>query len=98
MIWTYADEILPCVSCFVGPETSLTNVLLVVIAISAFYIWRLTIWAEQAGGYWPLLTGSGSSPASSSAAAAATSSAAAAAAYAASNVAGVSLLPLSLLI
>ena len=27
------------------------------LAVSAFYTWRFTVWAAQAGGYWSLLTG-----------------------------------------
>ncbi|KAJ9105976.1 hypothetical protein QFC19_003311 [Naganishia cerealis] len=57
----------------------LTNLLLLVLAIAGFYIWRVTVWARDSGGYWALITGTGSAAkAAASSAAAATSIAAAA--------------------
>lgn len=35
----------------------MTNLFLIVFAILAFYIWRVTVWAGEAGGYWALITG-----------------------------------------
>ncbi|GHJ88866.1 hypothetical protein NliqN6_5268 [Naganishia liquefaciens] len=51
-----------------------------VIAVSSFYIWRVTVWARDAGGYWALITGSGAAAKGAASAAASASSAAAAAA------------------
>jgi hypothetical protein len=35
----------------------MTNLILAVIAVIAFYIWRISVWAGDAGGYWALITG-----------------------------------------
>jgi hypothetical protein len=34
-----------------------------VLAIVAFYVWRMTVWASDAGGYWNLMTGRRAAPA-----------------------------------
>jgi hypothetical protein len=50
-----------------------------VLAVASFYIWRVTVWARDAGGYWSLITGSGVAAKSAVSAAASASSLAAAA-------------------
>jgi hypothetical protein len=35
------------------------------VALAAFYTWRFTVWAGQAGGYWNLMTGRTATPKSS---------------------------------
>ncbi|WVN88221.1 uncharacterized protein L203_103422 [Cryptococcus depauperatus CBS 7841] len=35
----------------------LTYLVLSLMALLAFYIWRFTVWAHDAGGYWALMTG-----------------------------------------
>jgi len=36
---------------------SMTYMVLGLVALAAFYTWRFTVWAGQAGGYWNLLSG-----------------------------------------
>jgi hypothetical protein len=57
----------------------MSNLIILVLAVCAIYIWRVTVWASDAGGYWNLLFGGGksSSAVAVSAAASATSAAAA---------------------
>lgn len=35
----------------------MTYMVLGLVALAAFYTWRFTVWAGQAGGYWNLLSG-----------------------------------------
>ena len=67
----------------------MSNLILVVLAICAIYIWRVTVWASEAGGYWALITG-GSGKASAAAAAASATSAVAASMGASQSVIDVS--------
>ncbi|EAL23534.1 hypothetical protein CNBA1810 [Cryptococcus deneoformans B-3501A] len=41
----------------------LTYLVLSLFLLFAFYMWRFTVWAHQAGGYWALITGHHMSPA-----------------------------------
>ncbi|OWZ60194.1 hypothetical protein C356_00205 [Cryptococcus neoformans c45] len=41
----------------------LTYLVLWLLLLFAFYMWRFTVWAHQAGGYWALITGHQMSPA-----------------------------------
>jgi hypothetical protein len=59
---------------------SLTYMVLGLVALAAFYTWRFTVWAGQAGGYWNLLSGRTIPPKSSVADTASMASAAAASA------------------
>ena len=36
---------------------SLTYMVFGLLALSGFYVWRVTVWAAEAGGYWALVTG-----------------------------------------
>lgn len=38
-------------------DRSLTYLFLGLVALMAFYTWRFTVWADDAGGYWNLMTG-----------------------------------------
>ena len=38
-------------------DSSLSYLVLSLLAIGAFYAWRFTVWAADAGGYWNLMTG-----------------------------------------
>lgn len=57
--------------------TSLTYMVLGLALLAAFYTWRFTVWAAQAGGYWNLLSGRTVPPKSSIADTASMASAAA---------------------
>ena len=35
----------------------MTYLVLSLVALAAFYMWRFTVWAADAGGYWNLVTG-----------------------------------------
>ncbi|KAI5451590.1 hypothetical protein NCC49_001575 [Naganishia albida] len=65
----------------------LTNLILVVFALAGFYVWRVTVWARDAGGYWNLITGSGTVAKDAAASAVAASSLAAAAITSATSTA-----------
>ncbi|KAJ9119086.1 hypothetical protein QFC22_003577 [Naganishia vaughanmartiniae] len=65
----------------------LLNLMLVVLAVAGFYIWRVTVWAHESGGYWALITGSGSAVKAAASSAASASSFAAAAVTAATSTA-----------
>ncbi|WVQ80504.1 hypothetical protein IAT38_002609 [Cryptococcus sp. DSM 104549] len=41
----------------------LTYLVLSLLAVLSFYIWRFTVWAHDAGGYWALMTGHHKPPA-----------------------------------
>lgn len=70
---------------------SLTYLVLGVLAVASLYIWRVTVWARDAGGYWALITGSGVAAKSAVSAAASASSIAAAAITTATSSGSVSL-------
>ncbi|KAJ9103258.1 hypothetical protein QFC21_002681 [Naganishia friedmannii] len=65
----------------------LLNLMLVVLAVAGFYIWRVTVWAHASGGYWALITGSGSAAKAAASSAVSASSLAAAAITAATSTA-----------
>jgi hypothetical protein len=78
---------------------SMTYMVLGLVALAAFYTWRFTVWAGQAGGYWNLMTGRTATPKSSVADTAAYAASAASSAKSGAKVA-VSLhsLPLAIII
>jgi hypothetical protein len=66
---------------------------LALVALMAFYTWRFTVWAAQAGGYWALMTGrhvNVKAAAASSSAASAVSSASSAASAASKSGSSIS--------
>lgn len=65
--------------------SSMSNLILLVLAVCAIYIWRVTVWASEAGGYWALLFGGGNAAKSSAVSAAASATSAVAASLGASQ-------------
>jgi len=65
----------------------MTYMVLGLVALAAFYTWRFTVWAGQAGGYWNLMTGRTATPKSSVADTAAFAASAASSAKAGAKVA-----------
>ncbi|TYJ56986.1 hypothetical protein B9479_002265 [Cryptococcus floricola] len=66
----------------------LTYLVLSLLVVLSFYVWRFTVWAHNAGGYWALMTGNHISPAAQAAreAASAASASSSVAAATASSV------------
>jgi hypothetical protein len=60
------------------------------VTLALFYVWRFTVWAGQAGGYWNLISGRTIPPKGSVADTASLASSAVAGAKTASAVIGVS--------
>lgn len=71
-------------------DYSMTYMVLGLVTLALFYVWRFTVWAAQAGGYWNLLSGRTLPPKGSVADTASMASSAVSGAKTASAVIGVS--------